>query len=290
MRLGGPGTGPDPTLGGVPAISSFSPAALFSLEGRTALVTGGSRGIGAMIAEGLVSAGARVFISARDPAQIDETVGRSSEVGACEGIVSDLATTDGCRALAAAVAERTDALHVLVNNAGATYVGSFEHLPEDQWDLVMATNVTAVHYLTTSLLPLLRAGASQDDPSRVIVVGSTSGFAPSGLPDVAYGASKAAVHLLARQHAAMLVKEHILVNVIAPGLFPTQMSSFLDLPGLREPILSTIPMGRAGRPEEIAGAALFLASRAGGYTTGEVLVVDGGRTGIGRADPIAGLG
>jgi len=123
----------------------------------------------------------------------------------------------------------------------------------------------------------------------VLIIGSTSGIVLSGIPDIAYETSKAAVHHLARHHAAELVSQHILVNVIAPGLFPTRMSSFLEVPELRDPVLGTIPMGRAGRPDEIAGTAVFLASRAGGYITGQVLVVDGGRIGIGRADPITGL-
>ena len=270
---------------------STSPAGpgLFSLEGRTALVTGGGRGIGEMIAGGLLDAGARVLITARSEADLAAATERLAPRGPCEALVGDLATVDGCRALAAAVAARVDALDILVNNAGATWIGPFDAIPGERWDEVMAVNVTAVQYLTVALLPLLRQNASADAPARVIVVGSTSATTLSGLPDAVYGASKAAVHQLARHHAAELVSQHILVNVIAPGLFPTRMSAFLDLPELRDPVLGTIPMGRAGRPEEIAGAAVFLASRAGGYMTGQVLVLDGGRTGIGRADPVSGL-
>jgi len=268
---------------------SADPTGLFSLEGRTALITGGSRGIGEMIARGFLDAGARVLLAARSEAGLDDAVQRLSPLGPCEAIVADLATTAGCRALVDAVAERVDGLDILVNNAGATHVGPFEDVPEDRWDEVMAVNVTAVHYLTVGLLPLLRRRATADSPGRVLIIGSTSGFELSGLPDVAYQASKAAVHHLARHHAAELVSQHILVNVIAPGLFPTRMSAFLDLPALRDPVLGTIPMGRAGRPDEIAGTAVFLASRAGGYITGQIVVVDGGRTGIGRADPITGL-
>ena len=265
------------------------PTDLFSLRDKTALVTGGSRGIGEMIAGGFLDAGARVLVAARSAEALDEAVARLAPRGPCEAIVADLATTDGCAALAAEVGERVDALDILVNNAGATYLGPFDATPEESWDEVMAVNVKAVHYLTTALLPLLTRRATAADPSRVIVIGSTSGMVLSGLPDVAYQASKAAVHHLTRHHAGELARRHVLVNAIAPGLFPTQMSSFLDLPGLREPVLGTIPLGRAGRPEEIAGAAVFLASRAGSYVTGEVLVVDGGRTGIGRADPVSGL-
>jgi NAD(P)-dependent dehydrogenase (short-subunit alcohol dehydrogenase family) len=263
----------------------MSPARLFSLEGRTALVTGGSLGIGEMIAEGLVAAGARVLIAARNAADLEATAARLS----CEAIVADLGTSDGCRALAAAVAERVEALDIVVHNAGATAFGSPEAHDEAEWDRVMDLNVKAIHTLTGALLPLLEARASADDPSRVVVIGSTSGLQVSGLPDFAYGASKAAAHHLTRYLAGALAPRHILVNAIAPGLFPTRMSAFLDVDELREPVLSTIPLRRTGRPEEIAGAALFLVSRAGGYTTGQVLVVDGGREGIGRSDPIAGL-
>jgi NAD(P)-dependent dehydrogenase (short-subunit alcohol dehydrogenase family) len=262
---------------------------IFSLHGRTALVTGGSRGIGEMIAGGLLDAGARVLITARSAADLDATVERLSERGPCEAVTGDLASTAGCRELATRVAGRVDALDILVNNAGATWIGPFDDIPEERWDEVMAVNITAVHYLTVALLPLLRHHASAESPSRVLIIGSTSGLVLSGLPDVAYEASKAAVHQVARHHAAELVSQHILVNVIAPGLFHTRMSAFLDAPELRDPVLGTIPMGRPGNPEEIAGAAVFLASRAGGYMTGQVLVVDGGRTGIGRADPVTGL-
>jgi NAD(P)-dependent dehydrogenase (short-subunit alcohol dehydrogenase family) len=258
---------------------------LFSLEGRTALVTGGSLGIGEMIAEGLVAAGARVVIAARTAADVEATAARLG----CVGVVADLATSDGCRALATAVAAQTDGLDIVVHSAGATGFGSVEAYDEAEWDRIMDVNVKAIHTLTGALLPLLVARATADDPSRVVVIGSTSGLQVSGMPDFAYGASKAAAHHLTRYLAGALASRHVLVNAIAPGLFPTRMSSFLELDAIREPVLSTIPLGRAGRPEEIAGAALFLVSRAGGYTTGQVLVVDGGREGIGRADPVAGL-
>ncbi len=263
----------------------MSPARLFSLEGRTALVTGGSLGIGEMIAEGLVAAGARVLIAARNADDLEATAARLS----CEAVVADLGTSDGCRELADAVAERVEALDIVVHSAGATAFGSPEAHDEAEWDHVMDLNVKAIHTLTGALIPLLEVRASAEEPSRVVVIGSTSGLQVSGMPDFAYGASKAAAHHLTRYLAGALAPRHVLVNAIAPGLFPTRMSAFLDVDELREPVLSTIPLRRTGRPEEIAGAALFLVSRAGGYTTGQVLVVDGGREGIGRADPIAGL-
>lgn len=272
--------------------SPLSPARLFSLEGRTALVTGGSLGIGEMVAEGLVAAGARVLIAARSAAELEATAARLSALSGarpCEGLVADLGSADGCRALAAAVAERTDALDVVVHSAGATALESVDAYDAAVWDRVLDLNVKAVHALTTALLPLLEARATAEDPSRVVVIGSTSGLQTSGMPDFAYGASKAAAHHLARYLAGALAPRHVLVNAIAPGLFPTRMSAFLEHEAIRGPVLSTIPLQRPGRPEEVAGAAVFLVSRAGGYTTGQVLVVDGGREGVGRADPIAGL-
>ena len=275
----------EPTVPTVPP-----PGELFSLAGRTALITGGSSGIGAMLAAGFVAAGARVLIAARAVDALEAAVGALAGAGTCEGIVADVSTADGCRALAGEVAERCPGgLDIVVHNAGTTLLAPLEHVTEGGWDDVLSLNLTSVQHLTAALLPLLRARATEGAPARVVIIGSTSGFELSGLPDAVYGASKAAVHHLARHWAAELVHEHILVNVIAPGLFPSRLSAFLDDPAVREPVLSTIPMGRAGRPHEIAGAAVFLCSAAGTYVTGQVLVVDGGRTGLGRADPVAGL-
>lgn len=270
------------------APSTFDPGHLFSLEGKLAVITGGSRGIGSMIAEGFVAAGARVLLAARSADELATTVERLGP-DRTEGIVADLTTTAGATALAAAVAERTDRVDILVNNAGAWSFAAMDDVPELEWDTVMALNVKAVQYLTAALLPLLTSAATVDDPSRVINIGSTEGIDTPVMPTMAYSASKAAAHHLTRHHAAQLVDRHVLVNAIAPGLFRTQMSSFLDEPALRAAALSTIPLHRPGRADEIAGAAVFLASRAGGYVTGQVLVVDGGRNGIGRADPIAAL-
>ena len=270
--------------------SPLAPAALFSLAGRTALVTGGSLGIGAMVAESFAAAGARVLVAARGRPDLDATVARLRTAGAeADAFEADLATADGCAALVDAVVASSEHLDVVVHSAGATALTPVGHGAEDDWDRVLDLNVRAVDRLTTGLLPLLTARASADSPSRSIVIGSSSGEIVNGLPDAAYGASKAAVHHLVRYQARELAARHVLVNAIAPGLFPTRMSAFLDVDAVRGPVLSTIPLGRSGRPEEIAGAALFLASPAGGYVTGQVLVVDGGRAGAGRADPVAGL-
>ena len=269
--------------------SPFDPATLFSLAGRTAVVTGGSRGIGAMISEGLLAAGARVFVVARSADEVAATAERLGALGPCEGLTANLSSTAGATALAEELSARTDRLDILVNNAGAWSFAAIDAVPEAEWDAVMALNVKGVHYLTAALLRLLTASASEEEPARVINIGSTEGIDTPMMPTIAYSTSKAAVHHLTRHQAAQLVDRHVLVNAIAPGLFPTQMSSFLEEPTLRAAALSTIPLHRPGRAEEIAGTAVFLASRAGGYVTGQVLVVDGGRNGIGRADPIAAL-
>ena len=246
---------------------------LFSLEGRVALVTGGSRGIGAAIASSFADAGARVIVCAR-----------KAEDGP-DVIQADLSTLAGVEALVAAVRERTDRLDVLVNNAGATWGAPLEEYPEDGWEKVMALNVKAMQYLTSACLPLLRAAASEDDPARVINIGSIDGLMAPMTENYAYSASKAAVHQLTRHLAKRLAPEHILVNAIAPGLFESKMSAFIvGNPEIRDAATATIPLKRIGRPEEIGGTAVYLASRAGGYTTGAVLVVDGGRAGAGRAD------
>lgn len=267
--------------------ASFDPAALFSLGGRTALITGGSLGIGAMIAEGFVAAGARVILAARGAADLTATAARLGPN--VETVVADLGSAEGCAAVVGAVGALTDHLNVVVHSAGATALTPIDGTYEEDWDRILDLNVRAVQRLTAGLLPLLTARATAEEPSRSIVIGSTSGLVTSGMPDLAYGASKAAVHHLVRYQARELAARHVLVNAIAPGLFPTRMSSFLDHEAIRGPVLSTIPLGRPGRAEEVAGAAVFLASRAGGYVTGEVLVVDGGRAGAGRADAVAGL-
>jgi NAD(P)-dependent dehydrogenase (short-subunit alcohol dehydrogenase family) len=254
---------------------------LFSLAGRTALVTGGSRGIGAAIAEAFLGAGARVIICARKPDELEATTERLG----CEGIQADLSTLDGVQALADAVAERTERLDVLVNNAGATWGAPVDEFPEAGWDKVMSLNVKAMHYLTSALLPLLRASASADRPARVINIGSIDGINTPITENYAYSASKAAVHQLTKHLARRLAPEHILVNAIAPGMFESKMTAFIaNDPAMSEAANGMIPLKRMGRPEEIGGSAVYLASRAGGYTTGAVLIVDGGRTGAGRAD------
>lgn len=250
---------------------------LFSVDGKTAVVTGGSRGIGLMIAEGLVRAGARVIISSRKAEVCDAVAKELSSVGSCESVPADLSTAAGVDGLAAAVAERHDRLDILVNNAGATWGAPIEDYPDEAWDKVHATNVKAPFRLTAALLPQLRAAASADDPARVINIGSVDGMKVPETDNFAYAASKAAVHMVTRQMAHRLTRDHITVNAIAPGPFPSKMMAFiLDADGGEEMVASAVPLGRIGRPDDVVGATLFLASRAGSYLTGAIIPVDGG--------------
>ncbi|MDG4780046.1 glucose 1-dehydrogenase [Micromonospora sp. WMMD961] len=252
---------------------------LFSVEGKTVLVTGGSRGIGLMIAQGFVRAGAHVIISSRK-ADVCEAVAKElSAEGRCEAMPADLGTDAGAEALAAAVRERCDRLDVLVNNAGATWGAPLEDYPEAAFDKLWAVNVKAVFRLTTALLPALRAAATADDPARVINIGSIDGVRVPFMEVYAYSATKAAVHMLTRSLAHQLASEQITVNAIAPGPFESKMMAFaLDDPASRAAIEQQVPLGRIGRPEDMAGTAIYLASRAGAYLTGAVIPVDGGIT------------
>jgi NAD(P)-dependent dehydrogenase (short-subunit alcohol dehydrogenase family) len=251
--------------------------ALFSVSGKVALVTGGSRGIGSMIAEGLLSSGARVYISSRKATACNDAAERLSQFGDCISIPADLSTKDGSDALAAEIARREPQLHILVNNAGATWGAPLLEYPDDAWDKVLATNVKAIFHLTTALVPQLRAAASADDPARVVNIGSVDGIRVPATENYAYAASKAAVHMLTRQLADRLARDQITVNAIAPGPFRSKMMAFvLDADGGEEMIASSVPLRRIGRPEDAAGAALFLSSRAGSYLTGALIPVDGG--------------
>ncbi|MFC0861386.1 SDR family oxidoreductase [Sphaerimonospora cavernae] len=248
---------------------------LFSVVGKTVVVTGGSRGIGKMIARGFRDAGATVYISSRKKDELEAT---AAELG-CHAVQADLSTTEGIETLVEAVSARESRLDVLVNNAGASWGAPLDEYPEHAFDKVWNINVKGVFFLTRRFLPLLRAAASADDPARVINVGSVDGIRVSAMEHYAYSASKAGVHMLTRHLAHRLARESITVNAIAPGPFESKMMAFvLDDPAMRGAVESQIPLGRIGRPDDMAGAAVFLASRAGAYLTGTVIPVDGGLT------------
>lgn len=257
---------------------------LFSVKGKVALVTGGSRGIGEMIAAGLLANGAKVYISSRKADICDATAERlAAEYGGeCVSLPADLSNLDGIGQLVAELAKREPSLDILVNNAGASWGAPLDEFPEIGWDKVMDTNVKGVFFLTQQLLPLLEAAATNDDPARVVNIGSVDGIRTPGFDTFSYGPSKAAVHALTSQLASHLVKRDIIVNAIAPGPFPTWMLSTGvggggDVEGTDWDAVGRVnPRGRVGTPEDIVGLTIYLCSRAGAYTVGEVITCDGG--------------
>ena len=259
---------------------------IFSIRGKVALVTGGSRGIGEMIAAGFLAAGAKVYISSRKADVCDATAERLAATygGTCISLPADLSQMSGIESLAARLAEKEDKLDILVNNAGAAWGAPIESFPEVGWDKVMDTNVKGVFFLTQKLLPLLRKAAA-DAPARVINIGSIDGLKSAIFQTFSYGASKAAVHHLTRFLAAHLTKEKILCNAIAPGPYPTWMlSTGVGFGGETEnadwdQVGRGNPSGRVGTAQDIAGLAIFLSSRAGEYVVGQVIASDGGAVG-----------
>jgi len=247
---------------------------LFSVEGKVALVTGGSRGIGLMIARGFALAGAKVYVASRKKDACDAVAAELSKVGTCLAMPADLATPDGARALAREFRAEEPALHVLVNNAGANWGAPLEEFPDAAWDKVLDLNVKNVFRLTAELLPALRAAAAPGDPARVINIGSIDGLAPPMLDTYAYSSSKAAVHMLTRHLARKLAPE-VTVNAVAPGPFESKMMA-ATLDAFGDAIRASNPMKRIGEPEDMAGIALYLASRAGAFVNGVVIPVDGG--------------
>jgi NAD(P)-dependent dehydrogenase (short-subunit alcohol dehydrogenase family) len=251
---------------------------LFNIEGKVALVTGGSRGIGEMIAQGYVSNGVRTYISSRKADACDATAARLSGLGECISVPADLSTADGIRGLVDKIRRHEDRLDILVNNAGATWGERIEQFPESGWDKIMDINVKSPFFLSRALLPLLEAAASADDPARIIMIGSIDGINVNQLPTFSYGPSKAAVHHLARTLASHLADRNITCNAIAPGLFPSKMTAFI-MKKMERKVVKGTPLKRVGRPEDMAGVAIYLAAKASSFVTGAVIPVDGGITG-----------
>ncbi len=255
-------------------MTDYSVGNLFRVSGKRALVTGGSRGIGHMIAEGLLANGARVTIAARGTEQLESAVAELSAVGDCDGVVADVATPEGRRTMLDATAEGLD---ILVNNAGMAVPESPTGADAELSAAMLSTNVTAPLLLTQALLPALTDAATAADPARVVMVGSIDGIRVPATSLFTYGASKAALHSLTRHLAHALAAEHVTVNAIAPGMFESAMTErMLAAPGMQERIEASIPLGRIGSPADMAAAVLYLCGRAGAYLTGAVIPVDGG--------------
>jgi len=248
---------------------------LFDISGKVALVTGGSRGIGEMIAEGFVANGVKTYISARKADACNATAERLSEQGECISIPADLSTNEGVSRLADEIKSRESRLDILVNNAGATWGAPIEEFPESAWDKVMDINVKGPFFLTQALLPLLEAAASAEDPARIINVGSIDGLNVNKMGTYSYGPSKAAIHHLTRTFASHLADRNITANAIAPGPFPSKMTAGIAQ-AMGEEIRKQVPLKRWGEPADMAGAAIYLASKAGAYVSGAVIPVDGG--------------
>ncbi len=248
---------------------------LFSVAGKVVLVTGGSRGIGLMIARGFVEHGARVYVSSRKKEACDAVAAELSKTGTCISLPADLSDEAGCNALAKELAAREPALHVLVNNAGANWGAPLAEYPDAAWDKVLATNLKSPFFLTRACLPLLEKAATAAAPASIINIGSIDGLKVPLFETYAYSASKAALHHMTRVLARQLAPKKITVNAVAPGPFESKMMA-ATLERFRDNIVHTTPLARIGEPGDMAGVAIYLASRAGSYVTGAVIPVDGG--------------
>jgi len=251
---------------------------LFSLSGKVALVTGGSRGIGKMIAQGLLQAGAKVYITARKKAPCEEAAAELSAFGPCVALPSDVSAAAGRSELLQAFSGKEDKLHILINNAGTTWADSFEKYPDEAFDKLLNVNVGSVFSMTRDFIHLLEKAASSEDPARVINIGSMDGLhvpTVSRKGTYAYTASKAAVHHLTRNLAVTLGPRQITVNAIAPGFFPSRMTQYV-FDKFKEDLEENSPLKRVGKPEEMAAIAIYLCSKGGAYTNGAVIPVDGG--------------
>lgn len=254
---------------------------LFSVSGKTALVTGGAKGIGALISRTLVLAGCQVFITGRSQEAGERLASELAELGSCTFLRHDLSSEEEVRALTQELGRHTPALHILVNNAGTFSAESIGNVSGRSWDELMGLNLRTPFLLTQALLPLLEIGASAEDPARIVNIGSIGGLMPQSNGAHAYGCSKAAIHQLTRMLASDLRSRNINVNAIAPGYFPSDMTAgfFAAVPGLEHSMLEKIPARRFGSQEDIGGTVIFLSSRAGAYLTGSITALDGGLLG-----------
>ena len=251
---------------------------LFSLEGKTALVTGGAKGIGRMITDHLLQAGCRVIISSRSEGDCNKTAEELSVHGSCLAMPADLSSLDSISELTAKISDSGTGLHILVNNSGKSWGAPIEEFPEKGWDSVMDLNVKTPFYLVQKLLPQLTASATAEDPGRVINIGSIAGLSAESLSAYSYGASKAAIQHLTKTLAKDLARRHVTVNAIAPGFFPTNMTDFIvQNEALMSQALKGIPLQRVGKPGDIGALVIFLASPAASFMTGAVLPLDGGQ-------------
>jgi len=248
---------------------------LFSVEGKVVLVTGGSRGIGEMVARAYVENGAKVYISARKADACQALADELSKLGPCVALPADLSKMDEIERLAKEIEAREPALHILINNAGATWGARFAEFPESGWDKVMDLNVKSIFFLTQRLLPLLEAGARDEDFARVINIGSVDGLHVSPIEAYSYAASKAGLHHLTRMMAKFLALKRVAVNAVAPGYFPSKMTAGIEAE-FGEPTRLATPMRRWGGADDMAGVALYLGSKASSFVCGAVIPVDGG--------------
>lgn len=249
-------------------------ADLFSLKGRTALVTGGSRGIGRMIAEGFLASGAKVYISARKAEACNAAAEEMSNLGECVSLPQDISTVEGCHALRDALLAREDRLDILVNNAGAAWGAKFEEFPEHGWDKVVDLNLKSPFFMTQALHQALAKSATPERPAKVINIASIDGIQLNPIETYSYHASKAGLIYLTRRMAARLIRDRIVMSCIAPGPFASQMNRAAR--DQAEEVGRRVPLGRIGTPEDMAAAAIYLASRAGDYVVGDTIAVDGG--------------
>lgn len=251
--------------------------ALFDVSGKVAVVTGGSSGIGAMMARGLIENGARVYITARKVERLEAMAKELSQYGECIAVPADLSNIEGIEDLVSAVSAKEDHVDILINNAGANWAAPVENFPEAGWDKVMDINIKSIFFATQKFLPLLKAAGDAEDPARVINIASINGIRNSGMPTYAYSASKSGVIHLTEHLATDLSPYHINVNAIAPGFFPSNMTKqIVENEEMTKMAISQIPRGRAGTPEDIAGTALYLSSRASAWVIGHTIVLDGG--------------